>query len=59
MVAAEVLSATVKSVGNLLNYASYNGEMAQMLAIVLITVILGVVIEAIFNALSKKAGEWK
>jgi len=59
MVAAEVLSATVRSIGNLLNYASYNGEMASMMALVLVTVILGFIIESVFNLISKKVGAWK
>ncbi len=59
MVAAEVLSATVKSIGNMLNFASYNGEIAQMLALVVVVVIIGVAIEGLFNLLSKKAGAWK
>ncbi len=59
MVAAEVLSATVKSIGNMLNFASYNAEVANMLALVLVVVILGVAIEGLFNILSRKAGAWK
>ncbi|MBQ8426829.1 MAG: ABC transporter permease subunit [Clostridia bacterium] len=59
MVAAEVLSATPRSIGGLLNSASYNSELAYMLAIVCVSVILGVIIELIFNSLSKKASNWK
>lgn len=59
MVAAEVLSATVKSLGNLLNIANYNGEIACMLAMVLFAVIFGIVVEFTFNKISKKASEWK
>ncbi len=59
MVAAEVLSATPKSIGGLLNSASYNSELAYMLAIVCTSVILGVIIEIIFNSLSKKASNCK
>ncbi len=59
MVAAEVLSATVKSIGNMLNFASYNAEIANMLALVLVVVIIGVAIEGLFNIFSRKAGVWK
>lgn len=59
MVAAEVMSATVKSLGTMLNIANYNAEIAKMLALVLVVLILGIVIELFFNYLSKKSGDWK
>ena len=59
MVAAEVLSATVKSLGNLLNSAKFNGEIAGMLAIVFLTVLLGMLIEFAFNKLAEKKGSWR
>ena len=59
MVAAEVMSATVKSLGTMLNIANYNTEIAKMLALVLVVLILGLIIEFIFNRLSKKTGDWK
>ncbi len=59
MVAAEVLSATVKSIGNMLNFASYNGEIADMLALVVVIVVIGVAIEGLFNIISRKVGAWK
>lgn len=59
MVAAEVLSATVKSLGTMLNMASYGFEVAKTLALTISVLILGLVVEFIFNALSKKTGEWK
>lgn len=59
MVAAEVLASTAKSLGNTLNYYNYNLMTANMLAVVLITVALGIIIETVFNALSKKAGKWQ
>ena len=59
MVAAEVLSATVKSLGSMLNIAKYNGEIASMLAIVTLTVLVGFVIEFAFNKLASKRGEWR
>lgn len=59
MVAAEVMSATAKSLGTMLNISSYNAEIANMLALVLVVLILGLVIEFLFNTLSKKAGSWR
>ena len=54
MVAAEVISATIKSLGNLLNNANYNGDVAGMLAMVCLAVIFGILVEFIFNIISKK-----
>ncbi len=62
MVAAEVLSATPKSLGNMLNFAYYNSldlGVVSMLALVLVVVIIGVTIEGAFNILSRKSGAWK
>jgi NitT/TauT family transport system permease protein len=59
MVAAEVLSATPRSIGALLNGASYNSELAYMLALVCVSVLLCVAVEIIFNSLSKRASSWK
>lgn len=59
MVAAEVLSQTARSLGYLLNTAKVYLETAQMIAVVLITVIIGVGIESAFSALSKKSGRWQ
>lgn len=54
MVAAEVISATIKSLGNLLNNANYNADISGMLAMVCFAVVFGIVIEFIFNRISKK-----
>ena len=59
MVAAEVLSATIKSLGNLLNNASFNAQVAKMLGIVVVVIALGLIIEFIFNKLSQKSGSWR
>ena len=59
MVAAEVIAATANSLGFLLNSSKVYFEIATMLAIVLITVVIGCIVEGVFNKLSKKAGEWK
>ena len=56
MVAAEVLSVAVRSLGNLLNHASYNGEISTMMGIVFVVVIIGVAIESVFEHLAKKVG---
>lgn len=59
MVAAEVIAQTAKSIGYLLNTSKVYFEIAQMLALVCIMVVLGVIIESIFNKLAKKSGSWK
>ena len=59
MVAAEVLSATVKSLGNLLNVASFNGQIASMIAMVIVAVLFGLIIEAVFIKISKKVSDWR
>lgn len=58
MVAAEVLSATLSSIGTMLNLAR-PFEVARTLALTLVILILGLTVEFLFNALSKKAGDWK
>lgn len=59
MVAAEVLSATVKSLGNMLNLANYSAEIAKMMALVLTAILFGIICELIFKKISDKVGEWK
>ena len=59
MVAAEVLAATANSLGGKLSFANYNLQVATMFALVVVTIITGVVIESIFSYASKKVGEWK
>lgn len=59
MVAAEVLSQTAVSMGYLLNTAKIYFEIAEMIALVLVTVIVGVLIEAAFGFAAKRAERWK
>lgn len=59
MVAAEVLSQTANSIGYLLNTSKVYFETATMLAIVVFTVIIGIIIETVFNNFSKKASSWR
>lgn len=59
MVAAEVLAATGSSLGNMLNLSNQNLETAKMLALVLITVITGLIIEKVFKVISQKAVKWQ
>jgi NitT/TauT family transport system permease protein len=59
MVAAEVLSQTANSIGFMLNTYKVYFEISKMLAIVVVTVIFGVIIERVFDKLSKKANSWK
>ncbi len=58
MVAAEVLSQTANSIGYLLNTSKVYFETSKMIALVIFTVIIGVIIESVFSILSKKAGKW-
>ncbi|MBR1968139.1 MAG: ABC transporter permease subunit [Clostridia bacterium] len=57
MVAAEVLSQTANSIGYLLNTSKVYFEIAEMLALVLTAVIFGIIVESVFNKLSKSASE--
>ena len=57
MVAAEVLAQTANSLGYLLNTSKVYFEIPQMMALVLVSVLIGVVIESLFNKIaSKKEG---
>ena len=55
MVAAEVLSQTAKSMGYLLNTAKIYFEISTMIALVVFTVITGLIIEVVFGIWAKKA----
>lgn len=54
MVAAEVLSSTARSIGNMLNGANYNAETAEMIALVVVSVTIGLIVECAFNRLANK-----
>ncbi len=58
MVAAEVLSATLKSLGNMIILAS-PFEVARTLGLTLVVLILGLIVEFLFNKLSKKSANWQ
>ena len=53
MVAAEVLAATANSLGYMLNFAKAYFETARMIALVVITVVLGLITEIIFSRLAR------
>lgn len=57
MVAAEVISATARSIGSMLSGASYNFETAEMIALVVVSVAIGLAVESVFNLFSAKARE--
>ena len=59
MVAAEVIAQTANSLGYLLNTAKVYFEIAEMIALVCVAVAFGILIEFVFNKLSKKSGQWK
>ena len=56
MVAAEVIAQTANSIGYMLNTSKAYFETATMFALVCVSVLFGVIIETIFNYLSKKIG---
>ncbi len=58
MVAAEVLSATLKSLGNMINLAT-PFEVAKVLALTVVVLVLGLIVEFLFNKLSKKSANWQ
>lgn len=59
MVAAEVLSSTANSLGYLLNTSKVYFEIANMIALVVVAVAIGLVVETVFEWLSKKFGGWR
>lgn len=54
MVAAEVLAQTARSIGYMLNVSKVYFETAEMVALVIIAVLFGVIVESIFNFIAKK-----
>lgn len=59
MVAGEVIASTSRSIGNALYLSKLYEQTAQTFALVIVTVITGLLVEAVFSALSKKFGRWK
>lgn len=55
MVAAEVIAQTAKSIGYMLNTAKVYFETAQMIALVCVAVLIGLIVEGVFNYLSNKS----
>ena len=55
MVAAEVLAQTARSLGYMLNTSKVYFEISQMMALVLVAVFIGVVIELVFNKIATLA----
>ena len=58
MVAAEVLSQTVPSMGELLNKSKIYFEYSTMLALVLVTVVTGLIIELLFSLWVRAVKKW-
>ena len=54
MVAAEVLAQTANSLGYLLNTSKVYFEIPQMMALVIVAVMIGVIVELIFNKIAEK-----
>ena len=59
MVAAEVIAQTANSLGFLLNVSKAYFETPTMMALVVVSVIVGGLIESLFNFISKKAEDWR
>lgn len=59
MVAAEVIAQTAYSMGYLLNSAKINFETATLLALVIVSVIIGTVIEQALRLIAEKTARWK
>lgn len=57
MVAAEALALTVNSMGNLLQLAKLYDQMVTMMALVLVTIILGLIIEGVFSYIGKRVSK--
>ena len=57
MVAAEALALTINSMGNLLQLAKLYDQMVTMMALVMVTVIFGLIIEGVFSYISKKVSK--
>ncbi len=59
MVAAEVLSYTVNSIGNYLSLSKLYDETAKMMALVLVVVLTGLLINFITSLIAKRSAKWK
>lgn len=59
MVAAEVLAATAKSLGNMMNDGNYYLEIPKLFALVLAVIAAGLVAELVFSGLAKRLERWK
>lgn len=58
MVAAEVITATIKSIGNMINLSS-PFEVARTIGLSIVVLALGLIIEFLFSMLARKAGKWR
>ena len=59
MVAAEVIAQTANSLGYLLNSSKQYFEIASMIAVVVVSVVVGLIVESAFRFASKKVGKWQ
>lgn len=58
MVSAEVLASTYRSLGGMMQEARLNLEMANLAALTLITVLIGLIIDLVFSIVVKKICKW-
>ena len=59
MVAAEVIAQTADSLGYVLNTSKAYFEIASMIAVVVVSVVIGLIVESAFRFASKKVGKWQ
>ncbi|MBR2385482.1 MAG: ABC transporter permease subunit [Clostridia bacterium] len=59
MVAAEVIVSTANSLGYLLNTSKAYFDIASMIAVVVVSVAIGLIVESTFRFVSKKVGKWQ
>ena len=59
MVAAEVIAQTANSLGYILNTSKAYLEIASMIAVVVVSVIVGLIVESVFRLISNKVGKWQ
>jgi len=59
MVAAEVIADTSKSIGKYLSLSKLYDQTVMMMALVMVTVVSGLIIELVFSLISKRMNKWK
>ncbi len=58
MVSAEIMSYTFRSLGTLMYYAKLYSDMSQFMALIIVVVLLGAILEYVFSFLNKISERW-